>query len=65
MPACSPPSPCVRRIFWWRESSMEQGTAAAFKDLTGLIERGFAGVADDDIADLRSEVKGDIAALRI
>ena len=41
---------------------MDQGTAAAFKDLTGLIERGFAGVADD-IADLRAELKADITGV--
>ena len=53
----------VLRRFWYSGSYMEEGTTAAFKDLTGLIERGFAGVADD-IADLRSELKGDIADLR-
>jgi chromosome segregation ATPase len=42
---------------------MDQATKDAFGTLTKTAERGFSAVADD-IAELRTELKGDIAALR-
>jgi chromosome segregation ATPase len=43
---------------------MDEATANAFAGLTKTVERGFATVAED-IASIRTELKGDIDNLRI